>query len=298
MRVNPNFTPDILSDLYTDENQADTALEQLASGQLINMPSDNPVGASELVQNQAELSQTDQFIQNTSDVEGLLQTADSTLSSVVSSLNQAISVGTQGANGTNSAADLQALGQQVEGIQSQVLGYANATYQGNYIFAGTATNTPAFTLDPAAPDGVTYSGNTDTNTVQIADGDSVQINLPGSQLFQGSGGDVMGALQQLVTAFKSGNTTAIGTATTELNSAVNYLSQQRVFYGSVLQQLTSNQSYLQTEQLNLQSAANTIDGVNLAQAANNLSQAETTQSATLAALAKVIPENLLQYLQP
>jgi flagellar hook-associated protein 3 FlgL len=297
MRVNPNFTPDILSDLYTTENQADTALEQLASGQLINMPSDNPAGASELVQNQAEQAQTDQFIQNTSNVEGLVQTADSTLSSVVSSLNQAISIGTQGANGTNSAADLQALAQQVEGIQSQVLGYANATYQGNYIFAGTATNTPAFTLDPTAPDGVTYNGNTDSNTVQIADGNSVQTNLPGSQLFQGSGGDVMGALQQLVTALKSGNATAVGTATTELNSALNYLSQQRVFYGNALEQLTSNQSYLQTEQVNLQTAANTVDGVNLAQAANNLSQAETTQSATLAALAKVIPENLLQYLQ-
>jgi flagellar hook-associated protein 3 FlgL len=297
MRINPNFTPDILTDLYTAESQADTALEQLATGQLINMPSDNPAGASELVQNQAEQDQTDQFLQNTSNVEGLLQTADSTLSSVVSSLNQAISVGTEGSNGTNTAADLQALAQQVQGIQSQVIGYANATYQGNYIFSGTATNTPAFTLDATAPDGVTYNGNTDTNTVQIAEGNSIQTNLPGSQLFQGSGGDVMGALQQLVTALESGNSTAVGTATTELSGALNYLSQQRVFYGNALEQINSNQSYLQTEQVNLQSAANTVDGVNLAQAATNLSQAETTQSATLAALAKVIPETLLQYLQ-
>jgi len=297
MRVNPNFTPDILNDLYTTESQADTALDQLASGQLINMPSDNPAGASELVQNQAEQGQTDQFLQNTSSVEGLLQTADSTLSSVVSALNQAISVGTEGANGTNSAADLQAMAQQVQGIQSQVFGWANATYQGNYIFAGTATNTPAFVLNPAAPDGVTYNGNTNTNTVQIAEGNSIQANLPGSQLFQGAGGDVMGALQQLVTALQTGNTTAVGTATTQLGSALNYLSQQRVFYGNALEQLTSNQSYLQTEQVNLKTAANTIDGVNLATAANNLSQAETAQSATLAALAKVIPQNLLQYLQ-
>ncbi|HTS57760.1 MAG TPA: flagellar hook-associated protein FlgL [Terriglobales bacterium] len=297
MRVNPNFTPDILNDLYTTESQADTALDQLASGQLINMPSDNPAGASELVQNQAEQGQTDQFLQNTSSVEGLLQTADSTLSSVVSALNQAISVGTEGANGTNSAADLQALAQQVQGIQSQVFGWANATYQGNYVFAGTATNTPAFVLNPAAPDGVTYNGNTNTNTVQIAEGNSIQANLPGSQLFQGAGGDVMGALQQLVTALQTGNTTAVGTATTQLGSALNYLSQQRVFYGNALEQLTSNQSYLQTEQVNLKTAANTIDGVNLATAANNLSQAETAQSATLAALAKVIPQNLLQYLQ-
>jgi flagellar hook-associated protein 3 FlgL len=297
MRVNPNFTPDILNDLYTTENQADTALEQLASGQLINMPSDNPAGASELVQNQAVQGQTDQFLQNTSSVEGLLQTADSTLSSVVSALNQAISVGTEGANGTNSAADLKAMADQIQGIQSQVFGWANATYQGNYIFAGTATNAPAFTLNPAVPDGVTYNGNTDTNTVQIAEGNSIQTNLPGSQLFQGAGGDVMGALQQLVTALQSGNTTAVGTATTQLSGALNYLSQQRVFYGNALQQLTSNQSYLQTEQVNLKSAANSIDGVNLATASNNLSQAETAQSATLAALAKVIPQTLLQYLQ-
>jgi flagellar hook-associated protein 3 FlgL len=241
--------------------------------------------------------QTDQFLQNTSSVEGLLQTADSTLSSVVSALNQAISVGTEGANGTNSAADLKAMADQIQGIQSQVFGWANATYQGNYIFAGTATNAPAFTLNPAVPDGVTYNGNTDTNTVQIAEGNSIQTNLPGSQLFQGAGGDVMGALQQLVTALQSGNTTAVGTATTQLSGALNYLSQQRVFYGNALQQLTSNQSYLQTEQVNLKSAANSIDGVNLATASNNLSQAETAQSATLAALAKVIPQTLLQYLQ-
>ena len=297
MRVNPNFTPDILNDLYTTESQADTALEQLASGQLINMPSDNPAGASELVQNQAEQGQTDQFLQNTSSVEGLLQTADSTLSSVVSALNQAISVGTEGANGTNSAADLQAMAQQVQGIQSQVFGWANATYQGNYIFAGTSTDAPAFVLNSAAPDGVTYNGNTDTNTVQVAEGNSIQTNLPGSQLFQGAGGDVMGGLQQLVTALETGNTTAVGTATTQLSGALNYLSQQRVFYGNALEQLTSNQSYLQTEQVNLKSAANSVDGVNLATASNNLSQAETAQSATLAALAKVIPQTLLQYLQ-
>jgi len=296
MRVNPNFSPDILADLYAAQSQEQTALQQLASGKLINMPSDNPAGAAELVQNQTQQNETDQFLQNTSSVEGLLQTADSTLSSVVNAVNQAISLGTQGANGTNSPANLQAIAQQVIGIQNQVLQLANSSYQGNYIFAGTATNTAPFTLDPSSADGVTYNGNTDVNTVQIAEGNSVQVNLPGSQVFQGAGGDVFGGLQQLITALQSGNTAAVGTATTQLGTALNYLSQQRVFYGNVVDQLNSNQSYLQQEQVNLQTEANTIDGVNMAQAATNLSQAQTTQSAALAALAKVIPQNLLQYL--
>lgn len=297
MRVNPNFTPDILQDLYISQSQEQTTLQQLATGKLINMPSDNPGGASALVQNQVAQEQNDQFQQNTSALEGLMQTADSTLNSVVESLNQAISLGVEGGSGTKSAADLQAIAQQVQGIQQQVVQLANTSYQGNYIFGGTATNVQPFTVNSSSPDGVTYNGNTGTNTVTIANGNNVQTNLPGSQIFQGAGGDVMGALQQLVTALQSGDVNSVATATTSLGSSLNYLSQQRVFYGNVLNQLTSNQSYLQQEQVSLQTVANSIDGVDMAKAATDLSQEQLTQSATMAALAKIVPMSLLNYLK-
>ena len=116
-------------------------------------------------------------------------------------------------------------------------------------------------------------------------------------MFQGAGGDVFGALQQLVTALQNNDTTGIGAATTQLGSALNYLSQQRVFYGNAVNQLTSNQGFLQQEQVNLQSQENSIDAVNMPSAATNLSQEQITQSAALAALAKVLPLSLLNYLQ-
>lgn len=297
MRVNPNFSNDILQDLYVSQNQSQIAMQQLASGKLINEPSDNPAGAAEMVQNQAQQDQTDQFLQNTSALEGQLQTADSALSSVVEAINSAISLGTEGANGTNSTQNMQSIAQQVQGIQSQILQLANTSYQGNYIFAGTLTSTTPFTLNSGSPDGVTYNGNTDVNSVEIAPGNNVQTNVPGSQLFQGTGGDVFGALQQLITALQSGNSAAAGAATTQLGTSLSYLSQQRVFYGNAVDQMNSNQTFLQTEQVNLQTEANTVDGANLAQAATNLSQSQVTQNAALAALAKVIPENLMNFLQ-
>jgi len=297
MRVNPDFAPNILNELYISQSQEQIALQQMASGHLINMPSDNPAGAASLVENLSEQNQTDQFQQNTSNVEGLLQTADSTLSSLVNALNQAISLGVQGGSSTVSPQNQQQIAQQIQGIQTQVLQLANTSYQGNYIFAGTATTTVPFTADSTAPDGVTYNGNNNTNSVEVAEGRSVQTNVPGSQIFQGAGGDVMGALQQLVTALQSGDITSIGNATTQVGTALNYVSQQRVFYGNVMDQLTSNQSYLQQEQVNLQSQENTVDGVNMAQAATNLSQAQLTQNATLSALAKIVPVTLLNYLQ-
>ena len=297
MRVNPNFSADILQDLYQSQNQEQTTIEQMSSGKLINLPSDNPAGASALVENQAVQGQTDQFLQNTSNAEGLLQTADSTLSSVIEALNRAVSLGVQGGSDTVSDSDRQAIAQEVQGIQSQVVQLANVSYQGNYIFAGTATNVAPFTLDSSAPDGVTYNGNDNTNTVPIAEGRSIQLNVPGDQIFQGAGGDVFGALQQLVTALQNNDINGVATATTALGGSLNYLSQQRVFYGNAVNQLTSNQGFLQQEQVNLQSQENSIDAVNLPAAATNLSQDQMTQSAALAALAKVLPVTLMDYLK-
>ncbi len=297
MRVNPNYTPDILNDLWQTQNQQQTYITELATGKSVNVPSDNPAAAAADVENQAEQSQNDQYQQNTSNLEGLFQTADSTLSSVTSALNQAISLGTQGANGTLSTAQQQALGQQVQNIQSQMVQLANTSYEGNYLFGGTETQSAPFTLDPTQPSGVTYNGNAGVNSVEIAPGESMQTNVPGNQIFMGTTGNVMGSLQQLATALQSGNETSIGAATTQLNGALNYVSQQRVFYGSAVDQLNANQSSLQSEEVNLKSQENTLVGADMATAATGLSQAQTAQSATLAALAQIIPQSLLNYLK-
>jgi flagellar hook-associated protein 3 FlgL len=297
MRVNPNFTPDILNDLWQSQAQEQTALQQLATGKRVNSPSDDPAAAAAEVQNKALQGQTDQFLQNTNNLEGTLQTADSALSSVVTSLNQAISLGVQGANGDLSSSNRQAIAQQIQSIQNQIVQFGNTSYQGTYLFGGTATQTPPFVLDSTQPSGVRYDGNTNVNSVEIAQGRSIQVNASGSQLFQGAGGNVMDSLQQLVTALQGGNPDAIGAATTQVSTALAYVSQQRVFYGSAINQLNSNQSSLQQEQVTLQSQETGLVGVDFAQAATDLTRAQTAQSAALAAIAKVIPQSLLDYLK-
>ncbi|MFZ0479801.1 MAG: flagellar hook-associated protein FlgL [Terriglobales bacterium] len=298
MRVNPNFASDILNDVWQAQDEEQTAMEQLSTGRRVNVPSDDPAAFAADIQNQALQGQNDQYQQNTTNLEGLFQTADSALSSVVTSLNQAISLGTQGTDGTLTLADQQALAVQVQGIQSQIVQDANTSYQGSFIFAGTATANPPFVLDSSQSSGVTYNGNSDVNNVEISDGRNIQTNVPGSQIFLGSGGDnVMQSLQQLVTALNSGSGSAIESATSSVNTALNYVSQQREFYGSATDQLNSNQSFLQQEEVNLKSQDTSLVGADMATAATDLSQATTTHDAALAALAKVIPTNLLDYLQ-
>ncbi len=226
----------------------------------------------------------------------MVQTADSALGSVVSSLTQAVSLGTEGANGTNSAANRQAIAQEVQGIISSVVSQANLSYEGAYVFGGTASTTVPYTASTTSPSGYAYNGNNGVNSVAVGDPLSVQVNVPGSQIFSNSSSDVLGSLSSLVSALQSGNAASIQTATSAVSSALSYVSQQRVFYGNAESQLNSQETYLQQETVSLTSQQTNLVGVNMAQAATALARAQTANSAALAAAAKVLPTTLLNYL--
>jgi flagellar hook-associated protein 3 FlgL len=294
MRVNPNPTGDILAALSITQERQQDALMQLSTGRRVNQPSDDPAGAAIYTGNVAVESRIDQYLQSVASVRALNQTADSALGSMVTALNQAISLGTQAANGTMSQQDLAAIFKVVQGVLSNVVQLANTSFHGTYIFAGTASTAVPFTITPT---GVTYNGNDGVNTVAIADGRTISTNIPGGQLFQQAGSSVLDSLQQLMDALQSGDKTAIGTATTAVGTSLTYLSSQRAFYGNNLNQLNGDEQALQQQNLTLKTQDNNLVGVDLAKAATDLAQAQTTHQAALAAAAKVLQPSLLDYLR-
>jgi flagellar hook-associated protein 3 FlgL len=295
MRVNPNPYPDLLAAVAQTQQQINTDEEEISTGLSVNVPSDNPAAAAELIQNADQTSQADQFQRSVGSVQGEIQNADSALASVTTALQQAISLGVEGANGTVNSSDRAALATQVEGIQSQLLSLANLSYQGNYVFAGTATQAPPYVLDPSSPSGVTYQGNSGVNQITLGANFSLQANLPGSQLFSSSGTDMFQSIQDLITSLQSG--TDIGTAVTEVSSASASVSEQSVFYGNALDQLNSQQTYLGTETTQLAQQQNTIGGADLTAVISNLTTAQTSLQATLEAVAQTSSTNLFDYLK-
>lgn len=291
------MVPNILADLQQSQQTLNTALQQVSTGLRVTMPSDDPTASAEMVQNSIESGEVDQYTQNVSSVLSTVQMASSALNSVVTSLDQAVSIGTEGGNGTNNSSNFQSLAEQVQGILSEVVNAANTSIGGQYLFGGTSTATP-FTEDSSSSTGYTYNGNDETNSVEIGEGLNIQVNLPGGQIFSSSGGNVLGALNSLVSALQSGDTSQIQSATSSVTSAVNYISQQQVFYSNAESELTSQETSLQQDTVTLSTQANNLVGVNEAVAATNLSQAETDNSAAMAAAAKALPNSLLNYLEP
>jgi flagellar hook-associated protein 3 FlgL len=294
IRVNPYPMPDLLAALEQLQQQQSTATLELASGSSINKPSDNPAGAAQVVRINDLTSQVDSFQRSISSISGQFSTADSTLSSVVTALQRAISLGVQGATGTLSDSDRADIAAELTGIQSQLLSLANTSYQGQYIFAGTATTQP-FVADPTQTSGVRYVGNTGANSVTIGSGYQLQVNVPGSQIFTGAGGNVFQSINDLITSLNSNS--GISAAVTELGTAFTYVTGQRVFYGNALNQTQSQQTYLSTQSLGLSQQLNTVAGANTADVASQLVNDQTAQTAALEAIAKTPQNSLFDYLK-
>jgi flagellar hook-associated protein 3 FlgL len=294
IRVNPYPLPDLLAALADTQQQQNTSSLDLATGTRINKPSDDPAGAAQMVINTAQSSQADTFLRSITSVTGLLQTADSTLNSVVTAMQRVISLGTEGANGTLSDSDRADVASELTGIKQQLLSLANTPYQGEFIFSGTSTVQP-FVADATSPSGVTYNGNAGTNNVEVGQNYSLQINQAGSQLFTSAAGNVFQSISDLINALQTNNN--IGAAVSSVSNAYDHITGQRVFYGNALNQLQAQQNYLNSEKVDLATAADSISATDMAATSTAFTQSQIAIQADLAVMSRISQSSLFDYLK-
>jgi flagellar hook-associated protein 3 FlgL len=283
MRVDPGYVSKMVGSLDQSQRNEQQLTAELSSGVSITSLSQNPVASGQNVLLLNKIQQDDSFTQSSSLVTGQLQVADSTLGSVVSQLTQVISLATSANNGTMNASDVKSIRNQIAGILDEVQSLANTSYQGQYIFAGGETSATPFTTSSATTPAVTtYNGDQDVNYLQTPNGQRIQLNVPGSQIFAASGtNSVFGALNNLIADYATGtvNTAQAVGDTEALGTALNFVSQQRVTIDNSITQLTAATDAVSSQQTQLTGAQTNLMQADFAQVSTQLSLAETQQTA-------------------
>lgn len=298
MRVNPLFINNLVGSLDATSATQAQLTQELASGSRVNSLSDDPVAVGQNVVLSAQLSRDDTFSQTASTTQSMLQLTDSALSTVVSQLTSAVSLATQGNNGTLNPSDLQAISNQLKGIRDEVLSLANTTYLGNHIFSGSLGSTTPYTLNTAtSPAVATYQGDTNLQYLETPSGQRIQLNLPGGQVFSAPGADVLGTLNSLIADFSSGAASAASQSDTQaLSTALSHVSQQRVSIDNSLSRLQAAQNYNANETTQLTAAQTTLMQADVAQIATQLSTTETQQAALIQVIATLGKQTLFNSL--
>ena len=299
MRVDPNYIRNLAAALDQSTQRENTLTSELSSGLRVASLQDGPVAVAQSTLLGSSIAKDDTFVQTASNVSSRMQVADSTLGEVVTQITSALSTAVGGNNGTLNASDLASVAQALSGIRDQVLSLANTSYQGQYLFGGSQGSTPPYTLNTTTnPATAVYNGDSNVQYVETPSGQKIQTNLPGSAIFGAAGSGVLGALNQLISDFSGGATTAALTAdTSALTTALGQLSSQRSTLDSALSRLLSTSTYTQTEESQLKVAQSNLVSADPAAVATQLSQAEVQHQALLSVINALGSSNLFSLMK-
>jgi flagellar hook-associated protein 3 FlgL len=171
-----------LSTLDTLESNISQTENQVSSGLSFTTPAENPTAAGAVANYDQALAQSQQYTSNANSAQTGLNTEDTALTQVQNQLQSLRTLALQANSGTVSTQNLSAIATQAQQIQNSLLSLANTQDgNGNYIFAGFATQTQPFALTST---GATYSGDSGQQQVQIAAGQTVAAGDNGDTVFQ------------------------------------------------------------------------------------------------------------------
>jgi flagellar hook-associated protein 3 FlgL len=288
--------------LLTLENQ-ETEINQISqtisSGQKMSSPSDDPYSWAQAMNVQQGVREYNSVLGNVSYANGFEQATSSALSQLSDLLSQAKDVAISAASSTSSSSSYTS---EVSSILQQALNLANTQYDGEYIFAGTATDTAPYSIDSNGnvTGGGTGSIEVRTGVSNGTDSNLTQINVPGDDVFTftsgGSTKNVLSQLYQLQQALNNGDSSAISGAITTMGDAFENVNNQITINGDRMSALSTQQSALTTLQTDTKNELSGLQDTDLAAATTKLDQMQTSFEAALKVTSMLDNLNLAAYL--
>ena len=181
------------------DNQGDLSdiQTQLASGKKLLRPSDDPVGAAQVIRLTEEIDILAQYKKNSSILTNSLEQEETILRSINTAVNRARVLMVQTGDGILTKDDRKAVSIEVEQIRDQIFDLMNTrNAAGEYIFAGSKSASPAFVLNQSATGNkYSFQGDATTNEIQISSTISLAANNSGKTVFE----DVLARLKTSIT---------------------------------------------------------------------------------------------------
>jgi len=299
-RITPAMvTAGTLNNLNTSLAALDRSSDELSSGKTILEPSDNPFGASRVIDLQSQLDGLTAYAYDAQDGISWENTSSSAMSSINDVVQRVRELVVQAANGTNNQSDLNTIALEVEQLTESVKQDANTEYAGQFVFAGTLTSAPPYEQGPNDE----YKGNSETVSRALAPGATVNISTNISTLLgEGSGdGKLLDTLRTITQDLRGGTAEdreALGSADLQsLDGNIETLSQLQATAGSTIDQLQSALTRNEDLQTSIAESLSNTQDTNIAATSIAFANEQAAYEAALRASASIVQESLLNFLQ-
>lgn len=192
MRVSTNsLYLNNVSNMLSKQSALNKVQEQLSTLRKVNRPSDDPVAASQILDQTQAKDRIDQFNQNAKAAESSLALSGTSLQAAGDVLQKVRQMAIQAGNTTLTNEDRKMLNSELEGLYKEMLGYAN-TLDGNgkALFGGSISQTKPYselqqfgTAVAAGSSIVQYNGDANRQEMMISSSRQVPVTDNGQYVF-------------------------------------------------------------------------------------------------------------------
>jgi len=294
MRLSTNL---FYSQNETNISEANSRLyklqQQLSTGKKLQQPSDDPLATTQIMKFDRVIARTEQFRENISVSERRLSYEETTVASVVTSLQRVQEIAIRGNSGAMSDNDRQILAGELDGILDHVKGLLNTQdAQGEYMFAGYRGDTEPYVLN-AGGTAYEYQGDSGERFLDIGENSTIQSTDPGSSIFGDSTDNVLNQILDLKTALESG--TDPSAASQGVNGWYENIVSQQAQLGSRLRVLEDQEMNLTDLKTFTESTRSLFADTDYYEAISQLSLESTALQAAYQSFGKVQQMSLFNY---
>lgn len=296
------LTTSVIGNLQADQASMATLENEVSTGIAVAVPSDDPAEVANILQLQSGVTRANQYVTNAEDGLSWLSLANSTVSSMMTVLDQVQSavLGITGDQLSGTASAVAGLSTVVTGAIKQLIDLANTQYAGQAIFSGTGTPTRAYDTTG------TYVGAGAAPTRTVAPGSQVAVSVTGPQLFgtpstpTTTTKSLIGVLKQIRTAIASGTASqlqaAATTGLTKLQQAMAVVETQAGKLGADQEAMQGFSAQATATATSLSQELGDAQDVTMAQALTNLQLQETSYEAAMYVASQLSTDSLVNYL--
>jgi flagellar hook-associated protein 3 FlgL len=278
--------------------------QRLSSGKEISKPSDSPTGTVSAMQLRSEIRSNEQWSRNADDGIGWLGTMDQTLGSSLDSLQKIRGLTLQALNsGASSPESDQARAVEVVQLREGLIGLANTTYLERPVFGGTTNGRRAYDATG------TYVGNPRQPvppatalpvvpvTRTVGAGAEVRVDQTGPEVYGPAGADLFTVLAGITQHMKDGNTAALTSDLTDLDTAMSRMQGKLAEVGASYNRVEQMHQAADDRVLALKSSLSGIEDIDLPKTIVELQMQQVVYQAALGATAKIITPSLADFLR-
>jgi flagellar hook-associated protein 3 FlgL len=279
--------------LQKNQTRITELTEQMANGNRIQVPSDDPVDSVRMSRLRREEAAITQYRANIAAVQQRMSKQEGYLSNMVNDMNSGRDLLVWASDGSNTSADLNAMVTSLKALRDSLEYTANTTDQeGRYMFSGTATDNKTITFDATAAIGSRYGygGNPDAQTVVVGNGitQTANQNLGGLQKLLNQLDTTIDTLSQTnVNPNDPGVRTIVSANLNGFDDAMNLLSSKVAVLGGQQNILKTMDANHQNVSLANQTAITEIGQLDVGAAAIELSGYSTALQASYKAYSKI-----------